>query len=63
MKPIESIDKRVGQKGPPPGLKCSKHTLDPLGLRVSITSGVGAGIISDRQTLNNEYVSFLDVST
>ena len=37
-------------------------TSGPLGLRMSITSVVGM-VLSDRQTLNNEYVSFLDVST
>ena len=43
-------------------LSLSSETSGPVGLRMSITSVVGM-VLSDRQTLNNEYVSFLDVST
>ena len=31
LKPFESYDKRVGQKGTPLGLKRSKYMLDPIG--------------------------------
>ena len=34
MKPFESDDKRVWQKGlPPPGFKHSKYTLGPIGFK------------------------------